>query len=218
MPKANGNGEAPLKTKFKRKSEQIRIHIQEFTCRMQNTGLYQEFQIRLQENDRLEEIPEDDWTLDHPLRWQTANFLENFSAVTYQMLLQERERIDDTLMMIHEPPLVAEDVGAKELASKQHSMWIAKLLDNSWSDSVTSDMSAFDEETKGDGILLFCVFLTKGSKAEYKEINSLVLYFKLFPFLNSTHDSSSCNAKTPLSFVNCSVLQQGKLFSLKLQR
>jgi hypothetical protein len=150
---------APLKTKFEGKSEQIRIHILEFTRRMQSTGLYQEFQIRMQENDRPQEIPEDDWTLDHPLRWQTANFLENFSAVTYQMLFQERERIDDTLMMIDDPPISADKDGAKELASKQHSMWIAELLDNSWSDSVTSDMSAFEEETKGDGILLFYVFL-----------------------------------------------------------
>jgi hypothetical protein len=38
-------------------------------------------------------------------------------------------------------------------------MWIAELLDNSWSDQVTSDMSAFEEETKGDGTLLFYIFL-----------------------------------------------------------
>jgi hypothetical protein len=127
---------APLKTKFDGKPEQIRTHIQEFTRRMQNTGMYPEFQIRLQQNDRPDDIPEDDWTLNHPLRWQTAIFLENFSTVPFHILLQERERIDDTLMLIAEPPSTKDDDGAPELASKQHSMWIAELLENSWSDNV----------------------------------------------------------------------------------
>jgi len=72
---------APLKTKFDGKPDHLRTHIQEFTRRMKNTGLYQEFQIRTQENERPEDIPEDEWTQDHPLRWQTANFLDNFLAV-----------------------------------------------------------------------------------------------------------------------------------------
>ena len=40
---------APLKTIYDGKPEQLRTHIQEFTRRMQNTGLYQEFQIRTTE-------------------------------------------------------------------------------------------------------------------------------------------------------------------------
>jgi len=126
---------------------------------MQNTGLFSEFQIWLSENPRPEEIPEDEWTNNHPLRWKTANFLENFAAVKYEAIAQERERIDDTLMMLDVPPTASDDGGTLELASKQHSMWIAELLDNSWSDQVTSDMSAFDEETKGNGILMFYIFL-----------------------------------------------------------
>jgi hypothetical protein len=61
--------------------------------------------------------------------------------------------------MLNEPPQVSTDDGAKELASKQHSMWITELLDNSCSSNVSADMSAFKKETKGDGILLFYVFL-----------------------------------------------------------
>jgi hypothetical protein len=38
--------EAPLKTEFDGKPDHLRTHIQEFTRRMKNTGLYQEFQIR----------------------------------------------------------------------------------------------------------------------------------------------------------------------------
>ena len=38
-------------------------------------------------------------------------------------------------------------------------MWIAELLDNRWSNQVISDISAFEEESKGDGILQFYVFL-----------------------------------------------------------
>jgi hypothetical protein len=37
-------------------------------------------------------------------------------------------------------------------------MWIAELLENSWSDSVLVEVNAFKEETKGDGILLFYIF------------------------------------------------------------
>ncbi len=58
---------APLKTIYDGKPEQLRTHIQEFTRRMQNTGLYQEFQIRTTENPRPKEIPEEEWTDDHPL-------------------------------------------------------------------------------------------------------------------------------------------------------
>jgi hypothetical protein len=76
-------------------------------------------------------------------------------VVKYEAIAQERERIDDTLMTLDIPPTASDDDGALELASKQHSMWIAELLDNSWSDQVTSDMSAFNEDTKGDGILMF---------------------------------------------------------------
>jgi hypothetical protein len=71
---------------------------------MQNTGLFPEFQIRLSESPRPDKILEDDWTANHPLRWRTANILENFAAVSYKVLAQERERIDDTLMMLDNPP------------------------------------------------------------------------------------------------------------------
>jgi hypothetical protein len=75
------------------------------------------------------------------------------------MLKQERERVDDTLAMIEEAPQTADQDGAKELASKQHSMWIAELLDNSWSDTVIAEMNAFEEDTTGDGILQWYIFL-----------------------------------------------------------
>jgi hypothetical protein len=59
------------------------------------------------------------------------------------MLKQERERIDDTLALLDDAPQTAGQDGAKKLASKQHSMWISELLDNSWSDTVTAEMNAF---------------------------------------------------------------------------
>jgi hypothetical protein len=37
-------GKAPLKTKFEGKPEHLQTHIQEFTRRMQNIGLFPEFQ------------------------------------------------------------------------------------------------------------------------------------------------------------------------------
>jgi hypothetical protein len=97
--------------------------------------------------------------MDHPLRWQTANFLDKFSAVTLEALTQERKTIEDALAMLDVPPQTKDDEGARKFSSKQLNMWIAELLDNSYSDSVTSDIGAFDEETKGDGVLLFYVFL-----------------------------------------------------------
>jgi hypothetical protein len=51
--------------------------------------------------------------------------------------------------------------GAPKLASKQHRTWIAEMLRNSWTSTVASEMNAFEEETQGDGILLFYIFLRK---------------------------------------------------------
>lgn len=48
---------------------------------------------------------------------------------------------------------------APELASKQHCMWIAAVLENSWADEACTEMNAFDKETKGGGIILFYIFL-----------------------------------------------------------
>ncbi len=78
---------------------------------------------------------------------------------TLEWRLKRKERIDDVLIMLNDPPQNSNDEGVKELASKQHRMWIAELLDNSWSSNVSAKMSAFKEETKGDGILLFYLFL-----------------------------------------------------------
>jgi len=51
--------------------------------------------------------------------------------------------------------------GAPKLASKQHRTWIAEMLRNSWTSTVASEMNAFEEETQGDGILLFYIFRRK---------------------------------------------------------
>jgi hypothetical protein len=45
----------------------LKTHIQEFTRRIQNSGLSHEFQIKTCEKTYREEFPEDDWTADHPL-------------------------------------------------------------------------------------------------------------------------------------------------------
>jgi hypothetical protein len=63
------------------------------------------------------------------------------------------------LELLEELPTTREDDGASELASKQHRTWIAELLYASWLPTVVSEMTAFDEETLGDGILLFYVFM-----------------------------------------------------------
>jgi hypothetical protein len=150
---------APLKTKYDGKLAHSRTHIMEFLRRMQNPGLYHQFEICTQELPRLFEIDEDDWNLDHPLCWERVNFLKNFNGINFEMLKQEREHIDDTLAMLDKPPQAAEGDGAKELASEQHSMWNAEMLDNSWSESITAKMNAFEEESKGDGILQWYIFL-----------------------------------------------------------
>jgi len=126
---------------------------------MKNSGLYNEFQVKLDENPRPDEIAEEDWTVNHPLHWKTVIFLENFSDVPYERILRERKHIDDQLAMLDVTPVMAEAEGAKELASKQHGMWIAELLDNSWSETVSIKMSAYDEETKGESIMTFFIFL-----------------------------------------------------------
>ncbi len=91
------------------------------------------------------EIHEDQQNLDQPLWWKTVNFLENFSDLKFETLLQEQECINDTVAVLDKAPQMAEDDGAKELASKQHSMWITKLLDNTWPDAVIVEMNAFND-------------------------------------------------------------------------
>jgi hypothetical protein len=88
-----------MQTVYDGKIENLHLHIQDFTCCIQNTGLYKEFLIRTQENPRPADIAAAVWTLDHPLRWQTANFLENFNSVTLDALKQEKDRIEDTIEM-----------------------------------------------------------------------------------------------------------------------
>jgi hypothetical protein len=139
---------ALLKTNYDGNIEHLRTHITEFTRRIQNTGLYHEFTIKTRKNPRPVDIPEDQSTLDHPLRWKTVNFLENFSDLKFKTLVQEREHIDDTLSMLDDAPLTSNDKRAQELASKRQAMWLAELLDNSWSDTAIAEMNAFDEDTK----------------------------------------------------------------------
>ncbi len=51
-------------------------------------GLYKEFAIRTQENQRPDDINEEDWTIDHPLRhWKSKNFIGNFNIVTLEALI-----------------------------------------------------------------------------------------------------------------------------------
>jgi hypothetical protein len=126
---------------------------------MLNTGLYPEFQFRISENSRPDEIPINEWNDDHPLHWKTINFVQNFSGVNYDIIAEEGDRIDDVLSMLDQQPQSKNDEDASELASKQHGMWITELLENSWSDDIVTEMNAFEEETKGDGILLFFIFL-----------------------------------------------------------
>lgn len=121
--------------------------------------MHHEFSNRTTENPRPADIAEDAWIFDHPLWWQTANFVENFNSVTLQALTQEKECNRDTLEMLDDVPLLATDEGAPELASKQHRMWIAEMLQNSWTSTVASEMNAFEEEIQGDGVLLFYIFL-----------------------------------------------------------
>ncbi|MFN9960059.1 MAG: hypothetical protein ACK55I_43805, partial [bacterium] len=61
--------------------------------------------------------------------------------------------------MLCKQPQSKEDDESSKLVSKQHGMWIAELLENSWSDEVRAEMNAFKEETKSDMILLYCIFL-----------------------------------------------------------
>jgi hypothetical protein len=137
---------APLQTVYDGKIENLRLHIQDFTCRIKNTGLYHEFLICTTENPQPADIPDDTWTFDHPLRWQTANYIENFNSVTFSALLQEKERVEDTLEMLNDIPMTSTEEGAPKLASKQHRMWIAEMLRNSWTSTVASEMNAFEED------------------------------------------------------------------------
>jgi hypothetical protein len=57
-------------------------------------------------------------------------FLTFFQPLNFEKLVASREQIDDVLTMLDEAPQTKDDEGARELASKQHSMWITEPLDN----------------------------------------------------------------------------------------
>jgi len=98
---------APLQTVYDGKIENLQLHIQDFTRHIKNTRLCHEFLIHTTENPQPAEIPDDAWTFDHPLRWQTANYIENFNSVTFSALLQEKERVEDTLEMLDDIPMTS---------------------------------------------------------------------------------------------------------------
>ena len=87
---------APLQTVYDGKIENLRLHIQDFTCRIKNTGLYHEFLICTTENPQPADIPDDTWTFDHPLRWQTANYIKT-STVSLFPLFSKRKNALKTL-------------------------------------------------------------------------------------------------------------------------
>lgn len=127
---------------------------------MLSTGLYPEFQFSIAENSRPDEISAKQWTDYHPLHWTTVNILQNFSGASFEIITQDHNHVDDdALSMLCKQPQSKEDDESSKLVSKQHGMWIAELLENSWSDEVRAEMNAFKEETKSDMILLYCIFL-----------------------------------------------------------
>ncbi len=79
----------------------------------------------------------------------------------FEALQQEQERIEDSLAMLDSTPQTAEDEGAKELVSKQRAIWIAKLLDDSWLENVTTEMNAFEEDTRAMEFSIFTFFFMK---------------------------------------------------------
>jgi hypothetical protein len=87
---------APLQTVYNGKIENLRLHIQGFTRRIKNTGFYHEISIRTTETPRPADIPDDAWTFDHPLRWQTANYIKT-STVSLFPLFSKRKNALKTL-------------------------------------------------------------------------------------------------------------------------
>jgi len=64
-----------------------------------------------------------------------------------------------TLAMMTWLPMPASQAGALELSSKQHRQWIAGCLSNSWTAAIKDPMDAYEEDHKGDGIIMLMYFL-----------------------------------------------------------
>jgi hypothetical protein len=144
---------ASLQTVYDGKIENLRLHIQDFTSRMQNTGLYKEFSIGTTENPRPVDIPMAQWTFDHPLHWQTANFIENFNSVTLEALKQEKDRIDDTLEMLAEIPESADFLREHVGFTNEAIMFI-----------LTLDKLLEQDNNPPSNILFWCSLLSKKSR------------------------------------------------------
>ena len=63
------------------------------------------------------------------------------------------------LAMMTRIPMSTSQPGALELSSKQHCQWIAECLSNSWTTTIKDMMDAYEEDHKGDGIIMWMCFL-----------------------------------------------------------
>jgi len=156
-----------LPTKFDGSKDQFYRHSIEFIQRIKDTGLVAEFDIRIRENPRPDAIAECAWA-DHPDRFETINFLEDYTVATLTQVKAERDRILATIAGLDAAPRNAGVPGAKEFASKQHRSWIAECLRMSWTAEAKDRMDAHTEEHDGDGVVMWmcCLQEFAGSSRE----------------------------------------------------
>ena len=135
--------------------------------RIESTGLVAEFNINVRENLRPATILETDWEND-VRRFEKVNFLMDYSTIMLPQVKDARDRTLTYLASLLKLPTTATQAGAEELTSKQHRQWIAELLNNSWTDTVKDTMDAYDEDHKGDGVVMWMCFLQEyaGSSKE----------------------------------------------------
>ena len=156
-----------LPTDFDGSTDKVWRHKNEFIRRMEATGLVSEFEVIIREHLRPPEVTEDEWTTD-PRRFEKINFLLDYSVITLPLVKAMRDMILSMLAMMTRIPMSASQPGALELSSKQHRQWIAECLSNSWTATIKDTMDAYEEDHKGDGIVMWMCFLQEyaGSSRE----------------------------------------------------
>ena len=136
---------------------------------MEATGLVSKFEVIIQEHLRPTEATKELWTVD-PRCLEKINFLLNYSVITLPLVKATRDMILSMLAMMIWLPTTASQTHALELSSKQHHQWIAECLSNSWTATVKDTMDAYEEDHKGDGIIMWMCFLQEYASSSHEAI------------------------------------------------
>jgi hypothetical protein len=150
--------------KFDGTPENVLQHQMDFTQRMEECGMVNDFSFVLSENQPPATVDMNDlkqkgaWLL-HPQRYSYGNLLEDASKATMANVTAARDYIRGVVKTISLPPTDPTSIEALATVSFQNRQMIYTLLTNSWTVDMKAIMSKYLETHGRDGVVLYYCFL-----------------------------------------------------------